>query len=131
MKAPKHKCPILYMSLHVKTICCDKYYYLIAGLSQNVSKNDHEMPQSQTPDQSMKKRHTTQTSTTLWKYIQSTHVMSCADPERGDRESGPCLENHKKIMVFSNTGPGPLENHKAAKPAFHDRPSSARQRNAI
>ena len=28
------------------------------------------------------------------------------------------LENHKKYCFFSNTGPDPLENHKATKPAF-------------
>ena len=32
----------------------------------------------------------------------------------------------QKYRVFSNTGPDPLENHKATRPAFHDGPSSGR-----
>ena len=40
------------------------------------------------------------------------------------------LKSHKHIGFLSNTGPDPLENHKATKPAFNVRPSSARQRNA-
>ena len=40
-------------------------------------------------------------------------------------------ENHKKIGFLSNTGPDPLKNQKATKPAFNVGPSSARQRNAI
>ena len=41
-----------------------------------------------------------------------------ADPEgTGDRWSGPPLKNHKNIGFLSNTGPGPLKNHKATKPA--------------
>ena len=57
----------------------------------------------------------------------------CADTERvgGYRESGPPPENHTAIRFFSNTGPDPLQNHKAAKPAFKVGPSLARQRNAI
>ena len=42
------------------------------------------------------------------------------------------LENHKKNIGFlSNTGPDPLKNHKATRPAFNVGLSSARQRNAI
>ena len=41
------------------------------------------------------------------------------------------LENHKNIGFLSNTGPDPLKNHKATKPAFNVGPSSAFQRNAI
>ena len=41
------------------------------------------------------------------------------------------LENHKNIGFLSNTGPDPLKNHKATKPAFNVGLSSARQRNAI
>ena len=41
------------------------------------------------------------------------------------------LENHKNIGFLSNTGPDPLINHKATKPAFNVGLSSARQRNAI
>ena len=53
-----------------------------------------------------------------------------ADPEGGgDRGSGPPGKS-QKYSFFSNTGPDPLENHKATKPAFHDRPSLASQRNA-
>ena len=41
------------------------------------------------------------------------------------------LKNHKNIGFLSNTGPDPLKNHKATKPAFNVGPPSARQRNAI
>ena len=41
------------------------------------------------------------------------------------------LENHKNIGFLSNTGPDPLKNHKATKPAFNVGLSSARKRNAI
>ena len=53
-----------------------------------------------------------------------------AQMQRGDRRSGPhpTPENHKDIDFLNNTGPGPLENHKATKPTFNVRPSSARQR---
>ena len=33
------------------------------------------------------------------------------------------LENHKAIGFLSNTGPNPLKNHKATKPAFIVGPS--------
>ena len=50
----------------------------------------------------------------------------------GDRGSGPLLlKNHKNIGFLSNTGPDPLKNLKAAKPAFNGGSSSAGQRNAI
>ena len=35
------------------------------------------------------------------------------------------LKNHKNIGFLSNTGPDPLENHKATKPAFNVGPSTA------
>ena len=41
------------------------------------------------------------------------------------------LENHKAMEFLSNTGPDPVENQKATKPAFNGGPSSARQRNTI
>ena len=41
------------------------------------------------------------------------------------------LKNHKNKGFLSNTGPDPLKNHKATKPAFNVVPSSARQRIAI
>ena len=44
----------------------------------------------------------------------------------GDPDPHP-LENHIKIGFLSNTGPGPLKNNKATKPAFNIGPSSARQ----
>ena len=55
-----------------------------------------------------------------------THGSSCADPEVGDRESGPRRTN--TIWFLSNTGPDPLENYEATKPAFNVGPSSAIQR---
>ena len=33
----------------------------------------------------------------------------------GGKGSGPPLKNYKTIECLSNTGPGPLENHKATK----------------
>ena len=44
----------------------------------------------------------------------------------GDRGSGP-TENRKKIGFLSNTGPGPLKNHKSTKPEFNVAPLSVRQ----
>ena len=42
------------------------------------------------------------------------------------------LENYCTFIGFlSNAGPDPLKNHKATKPAFNVRPSSARQQFAI
>ena len=35
----------------------------------------------------------------------------------GHRGSGPPLKNHKNIVNLSNTGPDPLKNNKATKPA--------------
>ena len=40
-------------------------------------------------------------------------------------------EKHKNIRFLCNTGPDPLKNYKATKPAFNVWPSSARQRDAI
>ena len=37
----------------------------------------------------------------------------------------------QRYSHFSNTGPHPLESHRTTKAAFHNRPSLARQRNAI
>ena len=43
---------------------------------------------------------------------------SCADPEAGTGGPDPrLLENRKTIGFLSNTGPDPLKNHKATKPA--------------
>ena len=61
------------------------------------------------------------------------NVCPCADP-KGEGGAGvrtPPSENHQNIGFLSNTGPDPLKNCKAAKPAFNVRPSSARQRNVI
>ena len=35
------------------------------------------------------------------------------------RAPRPPLENHEAIAFVSNTGPDPLGNHKATKPAFY------------
>ena len=40
-------------------------------------------------------------------------------------------EKSQNIEFSSNTGLDPLKNHKATKPAFNVRPSSARQRKAF
>ena len=54
-------------------------------------------------------------------------LHSCADPEGGGggRGSGTPLKNHKNIGFLSNTGPDPLKNHKATKPALNVGQSSA------
>ena len=70
----------------------------------------------------------------LW---QNFNIPTCADPEcgggggGGDRESGAPLENHQAIGFLNNTGPDPLKNHKATKPAFNIGPSLAHKQNAI
>ena len=51
--------------------------------------------------------------------------------QRGWRGSTPTLEYHIAIRCVNNTGPYPLENHKATKPSFIDGPSLARQKTAI
>ena len=57
--------------------------------------------------------------------------ISWADPEgRGARGPHP-LEKSQNIGFHSNSGPDPLKNHKATKPAFNVGPSSGHQRNAI
>ena len=53
-------------------------------------------------------------------------IISWADP--GGQGA---LTNHKNIGFLSNTGPDPLKNHKANKPAFNFGPLSTRQRNAF
>ena len=52
-----------------------------------------------------------------------------ADPEGGGGGGGQ--KNHKNIEFLSNSGPDPLKNHKATKPAFNVGQSSARQQNTI
>ena len=63
------------------------------------------------------------------KSIKGTFCPSpCADPEGGAGvRTPPPLKNPQNIGFISNTGPDPLKNHKAAKPAFNVGPSSARQ----
>ena len=41
----------------------------------------------------------------------------------GGGGSGPPLENYKNIGLLSNTGPDPLKNYKATKPAFNVGPA--------
>ena len=48
----------------------------------------------------------------------------------GGPDPPPPLKNHKNIGFRCNTGPDPLIDHKATKPAFNVGPSSARQQNA-
>ena len=61
--------------------------------------------------------------------------MSWAELEggTGGPDDPPPPEKSQKYTgrASSNTGPDPLKNNKATKPAFNDGPSSARQRNAI
>ena len=60
-------------------------------------------------------------------------LHSCSDPEGGGPGSPepPLEKNHKAIEFVSNTGPDPLENYKATKPAVNVQPLSASQGNAI
>ena len=55
---------------------------------------------------------------------------SCTDPEGGQRVRTPS-EKSQNIGFSSNTGPDPLKNHKATKPAFNVGSLSARQQNVI
>ena len=54
-------------------------------------------------------------------------MLAWADPEGGHgvRTPPPPLKNHKNIGLLCNTGPVPLINKKATKPAFNVGPSSA------
>ena len=49
----------------------------------------------------------------------------------GGGDSDPLKITKILVGFLSNTGPDPLKNHKATKPAINVGPSSARQRNAI
>ena len=61
---------------------------------------------------------------------ESSTGLTRADPEEGT--GGPdTLRNYKNIGFLSNTGPDPLKNHKATRPAFSDGQPSSRQRSAI
>ena len=57
-------------------------------------------------------------------------ACTCADTE-GDTGGPDPTSWNITIFFFGNTGPDPLENHKATKPAFNVEPSSARQQNAM
>ena len=53
------------------------------------------------------------------------HIQSgtgCPDPQ---------MKKYKNKRFLCNTGPAPLNDHRATKPAFNVGPSSARQRNII
>ena len=43
----------------------------------------------------------------------------------GDRGSGHPLKNHKNIEFLSDTGPDPMKNQRAIKPAFNVGPLMA------
>ena len=47
----------------------------------------------------------------------------------GGQGSRPSLKNHKNIGFLSNTGPDPLKNYKATKPAYNVGLSLACQQN--
>ena len=57
-------------------------------------------------------------------------MQTLADPEGGGHMFWTPWKN-TKIGFLSNTGPDPLKNHKATKPAFNVGPSMARQRNTL
>ena len=72
---------------------------------------------------------------TTWN-LDDWYLDTCAHPEVGGGSWLPPPPNtHKKnhwaMRFFSNTGPDPLEKHRATKPAINVGPSSARQRIAI
>ena len=64
-------------------------------------------------------------------FITGAYVIFHVRIQRGDRgvRTPPPPEKPQNIGFLGNTGPGPLKNHKAAKPAFNVGPSSARLRN--
>ena len=55
--------------------------------------------------------------------------FALTSPKGGEGVRTP-LKNHKNIGFRCNTGPDPLIDHKATKPAFNVGPSLARQQNA-
>ena len=65
----------------------------------------------------------------LWQSIKIKHAG--IQRGMGPYPPPPLLKNHKNIGFPNNTSPDPLKYHKATKPAFNVRPSSAGQRNAI
>ena len=67
----------------------------------------------------------------LLRVHRSGHKEAHARTKRGAGGSDPPTENQTAIGLLNNTGPDPLDNHKATNPAFNDGPSSAGQRNAI
>ena len=64
-------------------------------------------------------------------YVTVFLFMRGSRGRRGAEGGGRGLKNHKNIEFLSNTGPDPLKNYKATKPACNVGPTSARQRNAI
>ena len=64
------------------------------------------------------------------KDIFETESSASGAPEGGPG-SGPPLKNHKNIGFLTNTGPDPLKDQRATKPAFNVEPSSVCQRKAI
>ena len=72
-------------------------------------------------------------------YVSSTVLVAkCVDLDQtawagpeGGQGVRTRLENHKNIGFLSNTGPDPLKNYKATKPALNFGLYSVRQRNAI
>ena len=66
-------------------------------------------------------------------YGSQTNIWAHGRIQRGGGGRGPDppLKNHNNIGFLCNTGPEPVRNRKATKPAFNAGPSSARQRNTI
>ena len=46
------------------------------------------------------------------------YALTWTDPEGGQGLQTPTLKSHKNNNFLNNTGPDPLKNHKATKPAF-------------
>ena len=62
-------------------------------------------------------------------FLTLTFLRGSRGGDKGSRPLPP--EKSQNLGFLSNTGPDPLKNHKATKPAFNVGPPSARQRNAI
>ena len=67
-------------------------------------------------------------------YKSGLHISGSMGGSRGGgrgSEHPPLLKNHKNLGFIRNTGPYPLKNLKATKPAFNVGRSSSCQRNVI
>ena len=73
-------------------------------------------------------RQAAKAPTSPWKYIVHARIQNWGGGGQWVRIPP---KDHKAIRFLINTGPDPMKNHKATKPAYHVWPSSTRQRNAV